>query len=60
MASEIAFTVAGIRGVLEYWASLRAASIAAAISRTRLRPSSTGRDFTLSPFLRLGRYRSNL
>src|SRR5215472_883862 len=41
MASEIAFTVAGIRGVLEYCASLRDARIAAAISRTRLRPSST-------------------
>ena len=46
MASAIALTVAGIRGVLEYRASLRAARIAAAINRTRLRPSSTEAWYT--------------
>lgn len=41
MASEIAVIVAGMRGVAEYSASRRAASMAAAISKTLLRPSST-------------------
>jgi hypothetical protein len=49
----MALIVAGTRGVAGNWASLRAARIAAAISRTRLRPSSTERDSTLSPFVRL-------
>src|SRR5215471_5134689 len=41
-------------GVVGNWASLRAASIAAAISRTRLRPTSTEGHSTLSLFVRLG------
>ena len=49
----MALIVAGTRGVAGNCPSLRAARIAAAISRTRLRPSSTERDSTLSPFLRL-------
>ena len=53
MASAIAFTVAGILGVLEYCASFRAASIAAAIRRTRLRPSSTIPDCTTFAFYSL-------
>jgi hypothetical protein len=48
----MALTVAGIRGPLEYCASFRAARIAAAISKTRLRPSSTQRSVTVSIFVR--------
>ena len=44
--------VAGTRGVLGNWASFRAARIAAAISRTRFRPSSIEAWYTLSPFVR--------
>jgi len=46
--------VAGTRGVLGNCASLRAARIAAAINRTRLRPSSTPAMVHLSLFVRLG------
>lgn len=48
----MALTVAGIRGPLEYCANFRAARIAAAISKTRLRPSSTQRSVALSLFVR--------
>ena len=54
IASAIALTVAGMRGVAEYWASLRAARIAAAISKTLLRPSSTRGSLAYSSFVRLG------
>jgi hypothetical protein len=41
MASAMALTVAGMRAPLSYGASFLAAKIEAAISNTRLRPSST-------------------
>jgi len=52
----MALTVAGIRAPLSYCANFRAARIEAAISNTRLRPSSTSTSLAYSPFVRYVRY----
>jgi hypothetical protein len=52
MASLIALIVAGTRAPPSYCANFRAARIAAAISRTRLRPSSILDNIACSPFVR--------
>ena len=58
-SSEMALMVAGTRGMLGNAASLRVARIAAAISRTRLRPSSKVGMVHLSLFVRPGAEAAN-
>ena len=57
-ASAIALIVAGTLFPPSNWANLRAARILAAINRTRLRPSSTQRSLSFSPFVCLRRSRN--